>query len=173
MYLRKLKEKDAEPMLQWMHDANVVKRMGADFMKMTIDDCLHFISVANKDEGTNLHRAICSENNEYLGTISLKNISVKDSNAEYAVVLCTKAMGTGVAFDATKKILKLGFEELHLHKVYLCVKNSNIRARRFYEKVGFHEEGIFREQIKSDNGIYENLIWLAMLENEYKELLMK
>ena len=70
MYLRRLKEKDAELMLEWMHDQDVIENMAADFMHMTIEDCLQFIKNSNEDENITLNRAICTEQDEYLGTVS-------------------------------------------------------------------------------------------------------
>lgn len=170
MYLRKLKESDAEYMLEWMHDENVIKKMAADFMHMTIDDCIQFISNSNLNESIMLNRAICSDEDEYLGTVSLKNISHEDNNAEYAIILRSKAMGTGAAKVASRKILEIAFKELNLHKVYLYVKSSNLRARKFYEKFGFQCEGIFRDHVKTRDGQYEDLLWMSVLENEFTEM---
>lgn len=171
MYLRKLEEKDAFTMLEWMHDQYVVENMAADFMNMSIEDCLRFIKKSNEDESVTLNRAICSNDDEYLGTISLKNISNLDKNAEYAVVIKKTAMGSGAARFATLEILKLAFEELKLHRVYLCVRSGNIRAQKFYDRIGFRREGIFKEHVKIKGGNYEDLIWLAIIEDEFKNML--
>ncbi len=46
---------------------------------------------------------------------------------------------------------------LGLHKVYLNVFESNLRARRCYEKAGFKTEGILNEHHFS-KGEYENVL---------------
>ena len=122
MHLRKLVLSDAVPMLEWMHNTNVVEYFDADFSKMTLENCLEFIRKTNECEMEDVHRAICSDNDQYLGTVSLKNISMKDKNAEYAIVINQESMGKGVSHFATKSILRIAFEELGLHKVYLYVK---------------------------------------------------
>lgn len=171
LYLRNLISDDAFLMLEWMHDQNVIGKLAVDFKHKKIDDCYRFIEDSNKNDTQEIHRAICCGDDEYLGTISLKNISWKNLNAEYAIVLRTKAIGSGVAKFATIEILKIAFQDLHLHKVYLCVKSSNIRAMKFYNKIGFRIEGTFGEHIKSDNG-YEDLIWLSMLDSEFKNKIL-
>ncbi len=168
MYLRKLRETDAEYMLEWMHDQNVVEKMATDFMHMKIEDCIKFINRSNMQENVTLHLAICSDNDEYLGTVSLKNISYDDNNAEYAIILRGKAMGTGASAFASKEILKIAFKKLKLHKVYLYVKESNKRAIRFYEKFGFRREGVFLEHIREKDGTYENLVWMSILNREFE-----
>ena len=43
MKLRKLEEKDAPLMLEWMHDPEVVADMRTNFADKTLEDCLSFI----------------------------------------------------------------------------------------------------------------------------------
>ena len=117
--LRKLEEKDVDYMLEWMHDENVTAHYQADFSSMTRERVLDFIHNSFSEETQ--HFAFVNEQDEYLGTISLKHISKDSNNAEYAIVTRTCAQGTGAAKQATLDILKYAFEELKLHKVYLNV----------------------------------------------------
>lgn len=166
--LRMLKKEDAPLMLEWMHDANVGGKLAADFEHMTIENCIGFIESATLDE-KNLHRAICGEDGEYLGTISLKNIDEKNANAEYAICMRTKSIGTGMSRIATDEILEIAFRELKLRKVYLCVFEQNIRAVKFYKKYGFVYEGTFRQHSvsKENPEAYNDLMWFSMLNTEY------
>jgi diamine N-acetyltransferase len=89
--------------------------------------------------------------------------------AEYAIVLRKIAQGTHVAQDASKAILDIAFNELHLHKVYLNVLTQNTRANRFYQKFGFKLEGTFRDDIKIENEFY-SLNWYSILKESYESL---
>lgn len=160
MKLRKLELKDAEYMLEWMHAKNVVNMLAQNFENKTLEDCRQFIENANKDESKCLHRAICNEEDEYLGTVSLKHINMQDRNAEYAISMREKAMGTGASLYGTKKILKYAFHELHLEKVYLNVITENIRAKKFYAKVGFQYEGTAKKHIMIQGKLCD-LEWYA------------
>lgn len=164
--LRRLEEKDAPFMLEWMQDSAVNCNFQCPFCEMTIDKVKAFI--ANSFDEESQHFAITDENDEYLGTISLKNISQKNKNAEYAIVTRRKAQGTGVAMQATQELLQYAFEELDLHKVYLNVFEENIRAKKFYEKCGFFREGISREAVRI-NGKYENLVWYGIFREEKED----
>lgn len=160
MRLRKLELKDAEAMLEWMHSKNVVEMLAQNFEDKTIDDCKQFIKNANEDESIFLHRAICNDEDEYLGTVSLKHINMQDRNAEYAISMREKAMGTGASMYGTKEILKYAFEELQLEKVYLNVISENIRAKKFYAKVGFQYEGTAKRHIMIQERL-RDLEWYA------------
>lgn len=131
--LRKLKHSDALRMLEWMHDPEVVDKLRADFYSKTLKDCYAFID--NSRDAKNLHLAISDDNDSYLGTVSLKNMS--NDSAEFAIAICRDVMGTGCAIAAMRKILDMGFSEYGLHNIYWCVARDNKRAIRFYDKNGF------------------------------------
>lgn len=79
--MRKLEKRDANYMLEWMQDDDLIKYLKKDFKNMSIDDCERFIQNA-KDMKAEIHRAIVDENNIYMGTVSLKHI--KNGCAEIA-----------------------------------------------------------------------------------------
>lgn len=169
MKLRKLMPKDAERMLEWMKDPSINRFFRFDAEKMTIDSVLEFIQSA-QDTKYNMHLAIVDDNDNYVGTVSLKNIDYEALNAEYAISTCASVHGTGVAFEATREILRIAFEELKLHRVYLNVLEDNQRANRFYQKFGFTYEGQFREHLMLRSGELKNLNWYSMLKSEYEKL---
>lgn len=136
IHLRQLEMKDAPMMLEWMQDPSIACFFRFDAQNMTIADCEKYISSSDSDTRSK-HFAIADENDEYLGTISLKNIDHDKKEAEYAISTRKKAHGTGAAMAATKEILRIAFEELGLKRVYLNVLKENARANAFYKKAGF------------------------------------
>lgn len=134
--LRRLQPKDAPRMLEWMHDPDAVAHMHANFAAMTQADCLAFIAAAAQDRPS-LHRAAVDGGDTYLGTVSLKNIDEAEQTAEFAISMHPCTRGSGQAGEAMQAILQLGFRETGLQKIYWCVDQQNLRARRFYEKQGY------------------------------------
>ncbi len=161
--LRTLKEKDADFMLEWMHDEEISRNFVFDAKSTTKEKALDFISKSQKDN-KNLHFAIADKNDEYLGTISLKNIDLKNKNAEYAIGMRKKAIGTGAAAFATKQIANYAFEKLNIEKVYLNVLSDNLRAVCFYEKMGFVYEGELIKHVIKD-GEHKNLKLFALFND--------
>ncbi|WP_165253947.1 GNAT family protein [Adlercreutzia sp. ZJ304] len=166
--LRALRESDAKGMLEWMHDDNIASVFQYNFRSMTLDDVLTFIE-QTKQGGLSLHFAIVDANDEYMGTVSLKNIDNKNRNAEYAISTRAKAHGTGIANRATLDVLHYAFRELNLHKVYLNVRTDNVRANRFYEKVGFEFEGTSKDMLCIDDKYYD-LNWYGILADNFSHL---
>jgi len=167
--LRQLQEKDAEGMLEWMQDPEIRKsfRFGNEEVKR--EDILKFIEAAETEpiEGKSIHYAIVDEQDEYLGTISLKNVDLLAKKAEYAISLRRKAQGMGIGIQATKKILENAFDKFELERVYLNVLSDNERAIHLYEKCGFSYEGEFRKHLFL-RGEYKSLKWYSMLKEEFK-----
>lgn len=164
--LRSLKESDADGMLEWMHDADVAGRFQFDFSSMNLDRVLGFIR-DSWDNDSSLHFAFVSDTDEYFGTVSLKNIDRNNLSAEYAVSSRKKSHGTGVARKATEDVLKYAFDVLGLERVYLNVRADNHRAIRFYEKIGFTREGVFRNALSVDGG-FVDLVWFSMIRADVR-----
>ena len=131
MELRKLQTKDARNMLEWMHDDAVVRYFKKRFELSTIEDCIEFISKA-QDETESIHLAIVDDNDEYMGTASLKHI--QDGRAELGIAVRDCAMGDGYSAFGINAIMQYGYRNRGIDTVYWCVDPGNLRALRFYDK---------------------------------------
>lgn len=158
--LRELMYKDVLNMLDWMQDKEITKNFKTKFNNFSEEDIKNFIKNSNTLEDK--HYAIIDDNDEYMGTVSLKNINYNDKNAEYAIVLRNIARGKGYANIATEDILNIAFNELKLHKVYLNVLIDNTRAVTFYEKFGFTLEGESKDHFFI-NGCFKSIKWYSIL----------
>ena len=134
MNFRKLQMDDAPLMLEWMHNEQVVAYLNANFREKSLEDCQHFIE-KSEELAENLHVAITDDKDEYMGTVSLKNIG--EGCAEFAITIRECAMGKGYSQFAMSQLLTYGIRELKLEAVYWCVSPANSRAVRFYDKNGY------------------------------------
>ena len=168
MLLRKLELKDAPLMLAWMHDSGVTQNLLSDFKSKTIYDAEDFIRLSWKDN-KNIHLAIASDEDEYMGTVSLKHI--EKGSAEFAITVRTEAMGLGYSWFGMECILDKSFSEYGLETVYWCVSKDNIRALKFYEKHNFKETTTIPERILARYEGIDNLKWFSVSKGEeYKEI---
>ncbi|WP_315969956.1 GNAT family protein [Brevibacillus massiliensis] len=74
--------------------------------------------------------------------------------------------GKGYGKEATGLIQDFVFTQLKAHRLWLDVKDHNLRAIHVYESAGFQVEGKLRECIRTDDR-YESLIIMGILEREY------
>ena len=161
MKLRKLEKKDIPFMLEWMQDKEQAAFFRFDPDSVTEETGAAYIEKA-QDQDPDYHFAVVDQNDEYLGTISLKQVDRTNGHAEYAVSMRKCAIGKGIAAEATREILEYARRELGLHRVYLNVFSDNIRARKFYEKMGFTFEGEFVDHIYVRQA-YKNLSWYGII----------
>lgn len=166
--LRPLIENDVDGMLEWMQDEETQQWFQFPMKEKKRQEVMEFIkkAKASPEEGENIHLAIANQENQYLGTISLKNYQSRDKNAEFAISLRPSVRGKRIGEEAIKQLLHLAFEEWDFERVYLNVLSCNVRAIRLYERCGFVYEGEFIKHFYL-NGSYQNLRWYGMIKENY------
>lgn len=102
-----------------------------------------------------------------VGYIILAGLADANQSIELRRIVVTEK-GNGHGRAALRLVKKLAFAELKAHRLWLDVKEHNVRARNVYESEGFVAEGVLRECIKSDVG-FESLIVMSMLSSEYHD----
>lgn len=167
--LRELEITDADFMLEWMHDEDVVKDLKGNFLSKTKEDAVHFIENSISDERF-IHYAIVDENDEYMGTVSLKNIDIETHNAEFGISVRKKAMGKGYSIFGMKNILSAGMRKLELEEIYWCVSSKNERAVRFYDKHFFRRTTKVPERIMNAYSEMDMLIWYVFDRNDFERV---
>lgn len=165
MRLRDLEQKDAPLMLEWMHDPSVVEKLRGHFSEKKIEDCKAFIEAA-EDKTKDIHLAIVSDEDEYMGTVSLKSIDRENNSAEFAITVRKAAMGRGYSWYGMEEIIKLAFEVFGLENVYWCVSRTNVRAVRFYDKHNFHEAVDIPQSVLNRYKGLGNLKWYSVLKGD-------
>lgn len=105
------------------------------------------------------------EDNKDIGSVFLRNIDLKDNNAEYGIFIGdNNYRNKGIGTEAAKLICKYGFEILKLHRIFLRVYSSNKAAIQSYKKAGFVYEETQLEAIFS-NGKYHNIDIMSIINN--------
>lgn len=111
--------------------------------------------------------AVIEVNGIPIGTIGLLNIDKKNNKAEYYIAMGeTSYKGKGFAREASLLLLKYGFEELGLNRIYLFTEEENIVAQKLFERIGFVKEGILHKDILS-HGKFVNRILYGFLKEDW------
>jgi RimJ/RimL family protein N-acetyltransferase len=102
-----------------------------------------------------------------VGTCQLHSIDSVHRTAELQIRIGSEAdRNVGVGTGAVRLLVRHGFDDLNLNRVYLHVFVHNQRAIRAYEKAGFHTEGILRQAAHVD-GHYVDVVVMAVLRDEH------
>ena len=103
--------------------------------------------------------------NQRIGYVILAGLQSEHRNIEFMRIVITEK-GKGYGREAVRAVKRHAFETLAAHRLWLDVKEQNMRARVLYENEGFRYEGTLRECLKGPEG-FESLVVMSMLEQEY------
>ena len=113
-------------------------------------------------------RATEEPEGRYIGSARLHSISWSDRKARFAIGIFDRRFWShGYGAEATRLLLRHGFDDLGLHRIDLRVLAFNPRAIRCYEKCGFRREGVERESALI-GGVWHDDIMMSILESEYR-----
>jgi diamine N-acetyltransferase len=74
----------------------------------------------------------------------------------------------GLGRRVLEELIRIVFEDLSAHRLFLDVFEDNARARHLYESIGFRYEGVMRDAALRD-GQFFCLHLMSMLESEYAQ----
>jgi ribosomal-protein-alanine N-acetyltransferase len=75
--------------------------------------------------------------------------------------------GKGYATETAKALLKFGFSQLNLHRIFATCDPTNTASAHVLEKIGMQREGHFREY-KRVKGRWADSLQYAILDHEWK-----
>ena len=112
---------------------------------------------------------ITLDSDEMIGHVVLHGRFQPARIATFAIVLSPDHVGKGLGTEATRLMVRYGFQELGLHKIELQVWSYNTRAIRSYEKAGFVIEGE-RRAAAFHAGTFHGETQMGILLEEYQQL---
>ncbi|WP_414568649.1 GNAT family N-acetyltransferase [Nostoc sp. CCY 9925] len=127
-----------------------------------------FINQQLEQPRTNFQLAVVLKTeNRLIGNcgIRVNDPELREANIGYE--LNPQYWGQGYATEAAQAILKFGFEELKMHRIWSWCVAENIASFRVLEKIGMHREGHLREKELIKGKWYDNFIY-SIIENEWK-----
>jgi len=165
---------DFKQLIEWMNTEHLITNWAGSLFRfpLTEDSLDWYIEDTNIVEESDafVYKAVDTKTGKTVGHISLGSISEKNRAGRISRVLVgnTAERGKGYCTGMINAILKIGFEELKLHRISLGVYDFNHAAIKCYEKCGFVKEGLMRDVLKYDEGTYWSLFEMGILEDEWR-----
>lgn len=171
--LRGYEKSDLVSLMKWINDDEVTQFLAPGVLSWPVSSIAEerFIADAALAGPEAVNRSFVIEtlaNREYIGGIALHAINWIDRHAAVGIVIGDKSYwGRGYGTDAMRLLLRIGFDKLNLHRLWLRVYDFNLRAISSYEKCGFKREGVLREE-RFHKGAYHDTIVMGMIADEYR-----
>jgi RimJ/RimL family protein N-acetyltransferase len=166
--LRPLAERDVDDILTWVNDREVVGNLASFSGKpFTRDDELAYVRTMQASNADRVFTVLAADDGRYLGQVGIHQIFWRSRVGRLSAIIGNKSeWGNGFGTAAIARLLDHAFADDQLHKVWLMVFETNQRARRTYERVGFQVEGILREEYFHDDG-WHNMVRMSLLDHEW------
>jgi len=168
IYLRPLLETDiSEEYISWLNDGEVCRYNSHHvfpYNKFKAEEYLKNIYLSNDK----LVLAIIDKKTEkHIGNISLQQINLLNGSAEFAILFGDKDYwGKGISKEASLLIMKHGFFELNLHRIFCGTAAENIPMQKLALFLGMSEEGR-RKEAQFKNGKYNDIIEYGILKDDF------
>lgn len=102
----------------------------------------------------------------YIGNAGLINVSKDNRNAAVTYFVNPLFWGHQFACEGAYEMLRFGFSELKLRRIYGKCMSHNIASAKVMEKLGFIYEGRGRSEIQKD-GVFVDVDHYSILDSEF------
>lgn len=103
---------------------------------------------------------------EMIGMVEIIVRSFTDRSGEISYIVHPDYWGKGIATEASRLLLKFGFEKLLLHRIYATCDPRNTGSSRVLLKIGMTYEGRLRDALLIKDGWRDSLMF-SILEHEW------
>jgi RimJ/RimL family protein N-acetyltransferase len=161
---RAIEQQDLPDYVEWLNDPQVLEYFGT-YSPLSLPQEEKWYEEMLQD------RSFCvfaiEFEGQHVGGAGLSAIDGRTASAEAGLFIGRPEMwGQGLGFDVLQTLLRFGFAQMNLNRIYLRVFAENERAVHLYEKLGFQHEGRWR-QAEFRHGRYHDLLWMSVLRDEW------
>ncbi|MBC7627365.1 GNAT family N-acetyltransferase [Ferruginibacter sp.] len=163
---------DFDQLMKWIEDDELLMNWSGSLFSypLTLKSLEWYIDDVNDINNSDafIYKAVDVVSGKTVGHISLGSISKKNKSGRISRVLVggNDNRGRGCCQQMVKAVLKIGFEELQLHRISLGVYDFNTAAINCYKKSGLIVEGITRD-VLNFKGNWWSLVEMSILEKEW------
>ncbi|MDP5272949.1 GNAT family N-acetyltransferase [Chengkuizengella axinellae] len=164
--LRALNDSDIPTILKWYENADFLNFFSAE---AAIPKQAHEFKKWTEASNSNEFRFAVrlKETDELIGMIEIDGVLWNHRTAWISMAIGDKEnWSKGYGTEMLTLALRYAFSELNLYRLQLTVFEFNERAVALYEKLGFKQEGTYREFLEREGKRYDMFLY-GLLRHEY------
>ncbi|UOQ48785.1 GNAT family N-acetyltransferase [Gracilibacillus caseinilyticus] len=169
--LRQVTKDDAESILAYLSDQDVMKHYGLepfDSIDDALDEIAWYQAIFEKKTGIRWGITL-KEQGRIIGSCGFLNIVSEHRRSEIGFELSKEYWGNGMASEALESVITYGFEQLNLQRVQALIEPPNISSQRLVERKGFIREGLLRNY-EFTCGKFDDLLMYSLLKQDYEKM---
>ncbi|HRI46794.1 MAG TPA: GNAT family protein [Ignavibacteriaceae bacterium] len=164
--LRPLKKSDYKKTLNWRNDSEITGLVMSHPFPITEElEQGWYDRILTDMSNKSVYFGIDDKDGNFIGMVFLSDINFINGTCKFHIILGPKeAQGKGYGRDALNLINDYVFKTLNLQKITLEVVESNSKAIKLYESIGFKIEGKLERQFFY-SGKYDSVIIMSLFRN--------
>tara|TARA_R110002096_G_scaffold435927_1_gene664284 strand:- start:52840 stop:53358 length:519 start_codon:yes stop_codon:yes gene_type:complete len=165
-YLRAVEENDLKTLLEWRNKPHLRKYF-REYRELSWDQQIWWYeNIVLKDDKVRMF-SVVDDDDTLLGACGLCYINWVDRNADFSIYLGHNDIyiDDELAIDAAKTLIKYGFEELNLHRLWAEIYDFDEPKKEMFKTLGFELDGRHRETHWTD-GKWCDSLFFSLLKQE-------
>jgi RimJ/RimL family protein N-acetyltransferase len=157
--------------MTWVNDPEIVGNLAAfSGSAFTREQELAYVRKVRAASGEVVFSIFTTEGDRYLGQCGIHQIHDRSKVGRLACIVAQRGdHGRGYGSAAIRALIDRAFGQLALHKLWLMIFSHNARGRGIYERIGFQQEGLLREEYFHEDG-WHDMVRMSMLAREWPAL---
>lgn len=167
--LRPVEKSDAALLQKWMNDPQI-RGLTGETSPSTFGDVEANLERLRTSPDRVWFIIEVKETGRAIGETGLLRMFHPWRTSDLSIIIGEKdAWGQGYGTEVINLLLDYAFGYLNFHRISIGVVGFNHSALRFYEKIGFKQEGIQRDGYFY-NHQYSDFVMMSILEDEFRAL---
>jgi UDP-4-amino-4,6-dideoxy-N-acetyl-beta-L-altrosamine N-acetyltransferase len=159
--IRQLAEHDLELMLEWRNSEHVRTNMFSDQL-ITLEQHLTWYRKMN-ESGSSIYLVFEYEK-EPCGIVNFSQLDSYNRKCNWGFYLGREGLPRGTGTLMCTMGVKYAFEQLDIRKICGEVLATNTSSIRVHEKIGFQQEGYFKQHIRKNDSYVDVLAYALFPE---------
>ncbi|MCL5265013.1 MAG: GNAT family N-acetyltransferase [Chloroflexi bacterium] len=163
--LRPIERSDLHNMVVWRNKSRVLRAFFSQRSLTMSEQERWYEEYCRREEDTLF--IVETKEGKPIGTVGLSNIDPVNRSAEFGRLMIGEddELGKSYASDATRTLVRFGFVELSLNRIWLEVFAWNQQAIILYGRCGFWQEGVKRQAILA-GGVFHDVVLMSVLRDD-------
>lgn len=160
--------RDTDDRYRWINDPVAAEWLAMRPSRVSRDEVRSYLEETAKSAASMVEFAVETLDGRHIGGTTLRNFNHVARSAEFAILIGeADYRGKGYGTDVAQLMLRIGFEEFNLNRIYLTAYAPNVGAIRAYEKAGYVREGLLRQHVYL-HGSYHDAVYMAVLRSDWE-----
>lgn len=169
--VRKFEQKDIDYRVEWFNSPEIYSKMPIEIPVSHATTMQWFSKILLDDSRADFVLEIVYKkiSKEIVAMAGIVDINLKHRRCEIYILVSPNRTGKGIGSIFMRWLCNYSFHHCGMEKLFLYTLESNKGARKFYERLGFVEEGVLRKH-QIHNGTRANRYVQGLLRSDWERL---